>query len=385
MAQKRIPITKLQVGAFVESVSKQLGDVHVVQNGLVKNIFALNDLKKKGVIEVIIDTDRSTFEQDDSQEKHLRQAQLKTLPFTDAVIECTEFVSEFEAGINDNLKRARLQQPIDMLGLERLAQMCFHLTARHHHCLACLIRSKFDGTDISAHMMRFAITMTQICHYLKKDQKQATEIILAAVLSPLGRLLVNKELQAITATLPKLYQVKKQKHIDLCLRLIALSCEPSPITIELIKNQAERLDGSGYPRQLTIDSLSENQNLFNVALQYDALVFGFDQIRALGITQVIRQMMDHSPIHFDPDSITTLVKAIGVYPAGSLVKLKSKRLALVLECDSETPTQPKVKAFYNLAFNHHLKHSIIDLTQSDDAIDSTVRRQKYDLEIDTLL
>ena len=76
-------------------------------------------------------------------------------------------------------------------------------------------------------------------------------------------------------------------------------------------------------------------------------------------------MAEWSNGHFDPTVFQAFVKSLGIYPIGSLVKLKSGRLGLVVEQSKKSLLTPCIKVFYSTRSNARIKPEIIDLSRPD--------------------
>jgi hypothetical protein len=66
--------------------------------------------------------------------------------------------------------------------------------------------------------------------------------------------------------------------------------------------------------------------------------------------------------HFDQRIFETFVRSIGIYPVGSLVRLSSGRLAVVLEQSEKSLLTPKVKIFFSIKSNCRVIPEISDLS-----------------------
>jgi hypothetical protein len=64
---------------------------------------------------------------------------------------------------------------------------------------------------------------------------------------------------------------------------------------------------------------------------------------------------------FDEDVLKAFIKSLGIYPTGSLVRLASGRLAVVVEQNQNRITCPKVKVFFSINSGTQLRPQLLDL------------------------
>jgi hypothetical protein len=78
------------------------------------------------------------------------------------------------------------------------------------------------------------------------------------------------------------------------------------------------------------------------------------------------------------------VKTVGIYPAGTLVKLKSGRLGVVLEQSEKGLLTPIIKVFFSTRSNAHIKPEVIDLSKSTETIANLEDAQTWGFDLTEL-
>jgi len=68
--------------------------------------------------------------------------------------------------------------------------------------------------------------------------------------------------------------------------------------------------------------------------------------------------------HFDPVLFQVFFKVLGIYPIGTLVRMESQRLAVVVDQSQGNILKPKVKVFFSLRSNLPLSPRLVNLSAS---------------------
>jgi hypothetical protein len=85
---------------------------------------------------------------------------------------------------------------------------------------------------------------------------------------------------------------------------------------------------------------------------------------------------------FDEKVFQAFVKTIGIYPTGTLLKLKSGRLGLVMEQSAKSLTEPLVKVFFSTRVDAYIRPEIIDLSKSADNVVSVEDPEQLGLDLE---
>ena len=140
------------------------------------------------------------------------------------------------------------------------------------------------------------------------------------------------------------------------------------ITLDVVLRHHERIDGSGYPERLRGEQLSLAARMGAVTDVYDAVTSIRVYHKAMRPTAALRMMLGAAGTHFDPVMVKAFIKCVGIYPNGSLVRLQSGRLAVVLEQHESQTLTPRVKAIYSTRSQMPISPEVIDLSRSADSI-----------------
>jgi len=142
------------------------------------------------------------------------------------------------------------------------------------------------------------------------------------------------------------------------------------IALDACLHHHERVDGHGYPDKLSADNISLEARMGAVCDVYDAITSDRCYKKGWEPAEALKKMTEWKDGHFDDDIFNAFVKTIGIYPTGTLVKLQSGRLGIVTDQSEQTLLKPKIKIFYSSSSKAPIPQKIIDLTRSQETIES---------------
>ncbi len=118
--------------------------------------------------------------------------------------------------------------------------------------------------------------------------------------------------------------------------------EVTPKVTKIIKMHCERLDGHGFPQGLNGDQIFLLAKILGVASYYDQVSYlQGDKCCAL-TSKAVSRLYKIRGTHFQDDLVVEFIKAIGMYPTGTLVKLSNDYIAVVTEQNYARRLKPKV-------------------------------------------
>lgn len=117
----------------------------------------------------------------------------------------------------------------------------------------------------------------------------------------------------------------------------------SQAMLDVILHHHERIDGSGFPDQLRGEEITFASRVVAIANRFDNLTNPVDYLRAMSPSEALSIMWAKEKNGYDNNLLQLFVRAMGVYPPGSVVQLSGGRIgAVVASAAAESPLSPQV-------------------------------------------
>ena len=126
---------------------------------------------------------------------------------------------------------------------------------------------------------------------------------------------------------------------------IARRVKLPPEVIAVIGLHHERMDGSGYPQGLKGDALPVAVRIVSAVESYDELCNPMQLEAALTPHEALSTLYARERARYAPDVLSTLIRTLGVYPPGTVVKLSNESIGLVVAVNELAPLKPAVVVY----------------------------------------
>jgi putative nucleotidyltransferase with HDIG domain len=228
--------------------------------------------------------------------------------------------------------------------------------------LVCLCRIRHGDTYTFEHSISTCALLATFGLHLSLAPDVVRDLAIGGLLHDVGKMRVPDHVLNKPGKLSsREYEIMKQ-HVPLGLEILQDSPGITDAVLEIVGAHHERLDGSGYPKGKDAKGLSTFGRMAAIVDVYDALTAERVYKRASEPVDALTLLFEDSSSHFDPELVQHFIQAIGIYPAGTLVRLTSGRLAVVTSQTTTNALRPKVRVVYDVFRGKPISPLDIDLS-----------------------
>jgi len=234
---------------------------------------------------------------------------------------------------------------------------------RNSGALISLVRLKQADDYTYLHSVAVCAMMVALARQLGLDEDEVAQCGMAGLLHDVGKMAVPATVLNKPGKLTDDEFSRVKLHPVAGHALLVRSGNVHPVALDVCLHHHERMDGAGYPHGLRGEQISLHARMGAICDVYDAITSNRPYKAGWSPAVSLRRMAEWTRNgHLDPQLFAAFVKCIGIYPLGTLVRLRSERLAVVVD-NSGSLLAPVVRAFFSIRKDAHIPAETIDLMQ----------------------
>lgn len=392
---KKIDTADVRLGMYIHKIS---GDW--MSHPFWKNSFLLSEqkdlekLKNCGVTELWIDTAKGLDQvnpepvttesvpvENQSGQPVPSSKKIENVILEEELLAARKIHNKTKEAVTTMFSEVRMGKAVQVEEAVVLVDEITQSIERNTNALLSLIRLKTADEYTYLHSVAVCVLMVALGKQLGLRGEELKQVGVAGLLHDIGKMAIPPEILNKPGKLTdeefKIIKDHPRKGWDI-LRSVHEANDPA---LDVCLHHHERVDGTGYPEKLSADNLTLHARMGAVCDVYDAITSDRCYKKGWEPAEAIKKMATWKDGHFDETVFRAFVKTIGIYPNGTLLKLKSGRLGIVTEQSEKSIVTPLVKVFFSIRANGHIPAEIIDLSKSADSIVSAENPQQWGLDL----
>jgi len=382
--QQEFSITDLEPGMYVAEVINQSGKLKVKSRGLVRTKQAIASLAKQGVETVLVDLEKSRLKKEETVEEVVATPEPeKEVAFDQELKKANVLYTRAKKIQTKAFDAMKAGKPIDTKAMKQVADGFIDSIFRNQDALACMARMREKDEYLMEHSVNVSIIMTIFAKHLKLDKDVIHDLATGALLHDVGKIGVPDPVLNKPGRLTDEEMERMKEHVTLGYNVLKRSGDLSPISVEVVGDHHERLDGKGYPNGKTAEQLSQYARMIAIVDTYDAITATRCYQTARSPVTAFKILRSESGASFDEKLVAEFISCMGIHPVGTLVHMKSNKLGIVIKSNYVNPICPKVHIFYSINNKSYIEPKIIDLADKNvkDEIERSVKPEDFKIDL----
>jgi HD-GYP domain-containing protein (c-di-GMP phosphodiesterase class II) len=380
---RKISTGQARLGMYVHKAGGSWIDSPFWQNSFrIDGPEAIRKIRAAGIAELWIDTERGLDVAEDGpspapaepapapdkpEPPPFRFPPVARTSARDEMQRAAKVIVRAKGAVMDMFNEARMGCLGDVSQAVTLVENVAASVMRNQGALINLVRLKQADDYTYLHSVAVCAMMISLARQIGLPDAEVRDCGLAGLLHDLGKIATPADILNKPGRLTDGEFEVVKRHPVAGFEALAGWQDVPDIARDVCLHHHERFDGKGYPHGLAGEAISVHARMGAICDVYDAITSNRPYKRGWCPAESLKRMAEWAKEgHFDPALFAAFVKCMGIYPVGTLVRLKSNRLGVVVD-NGKSLLKPVVKVFFSARAMSHIVPEEVDLASAGSA------------------
>ncbi|MCW8195332.1 DUF3391 domain-containing protein [Proteobacteria bacterium 005FR1] len=247
---------------------------------------------------------------------------------------------------------------------KRLASEMVDSILRNPDAFSWLSRVRDLDEHTYSHSVRSAVWAILFGRHAGIGKNDLDTLALGCLLKDVGKIKLDKKLLD-KAQRTAAEEVEYEKFVELGVQILRETPGIEPRVIAVVKTHRERLNGSGFPQHLRGDKIPLLGKVAGIVTFYDETTNPRGEQYPIAPSKAVARLYELRNTEFQEELVVEFIRAIGLYPTGTLVELSTGEVAVVVEQNFERRLKPKVMLVLDAVKSPLNKPVLLDLAEDE--------------------
>ncbi len=252
---------------------------------------------------------------------------------------------------------------VPIVETKRLASDMVDSVLRNPDAFTWLSRVQEKDEYTYSHAIRCSVWAILFGRHVGLPKRDLDVLAMGVLLKDVGKVKLDQGL----LTQPKRTAEEERRYeafVELGVEILRKTPGVEPRVISVVKTHCERLNGSGFPLHLQGDKIPLLGKIAGIVTFYDNTTNPRGASQPIAPSKAVSKLYELRNTQFQEELVVEFIRAIGLYPTGTLVELSSGEVGVVVEQNFERRLKPKIMLVLD-SVKSPMDPQLIDLAEDD--------------------